>query len=101
LGELHDWLAGQHPGLRTFKAVRQKALVSAAADPHHRALYRLLADLAGEYVARYDQEPVPVDVAERSFRHLLDIVTEAEGAMTAPAARQIETLNRLAAMKLV
>jgi hypothetical protein len=101
MGELHDWLTSQHHGLKTFKAFRQKALDRAATDTHHRALYRLLAELTGEYIARYDGEPVPVDVAEYSYRYLLAIVADAEGALTAPVPTQIDLLNKLAAAKLV
>jgi hypothetical protein len=101
MGELHDWLSHQHPGLKTFKAFRHNMLYRAAADTPHRALYRLLAGLTEEYIARYDGEAVPVDVAEQTYRHLLEIVTAAEGALTAPAPQQIQILNELAAAKLV
>jgi hypothetical protein len=101
MGELHDWLTTQHQGLKTYKAFLQKALDRAAADAQHRALYRLLAELTGEYIARYDGEPVPVDVAEHSYRHLLTIVADAEGVLAAPAPAQIDVLNKLAAAKLV
>jgi hypothetical protein len=101
LGELHDWLTGQHPGLKTFKAFRQQTLDRAAADVGHRALYRLLADLAGDYISRCDAEPVPVEVAEQSYSHLLEIVGDAEASLTAPAAVQIRALNKLAAARLV
>jgi hypothetical protein len=101
MGELRDWLAGQHSGLKTFKGFRQQALDRAATDGAHRAFYRLLAELAGAYIARYDAEPVPVDVAEQSYRHLVEIVTDAEAAMTAPPPAQIAALNRLAASTLV
>ena len=101
MAELYDWLTGQHPGLKTFKAFRQKAIDRAAGDAPHRALYRLLAELTGEYIARYDGEPVPVDVADHSYRHLLAIVADAEGALSAPAPTQIDALNKLAAAKLV
>jgi hypothetical protein len=101
MGELHDWLTGQHPGLKTFKTFRQKALDRAAGDADHRAFYRLLAELTGEYIARYDGEPVPVEVAEHSYRHLLAIVTDAENVLTAPVPKQIDVLNKLAAAKLV
>jgi hypothetical protein len=101
VGELHDWLSRQHPGLKTFKAFRQQMIDRADTDTHHRALYRLLASLAGDYISRYDAEPVPVDVAEQSFRHLLALVADAEASLTAPAAQQIQALNALAAAKLV
>lgn len=101
MGELYDWLKGQHPGLKSFKALRQKARDRAEADAHHRALYRLLAEIAGEYISRYDGEPVAVEIAEQSYRHLLEIVAGAEASLTLPAAEQIRALNTLAAAKLV
>jgi hypothetical protein len=101
MGELYDWLASQHPGLKTFKAFQRMTLDRAAVDTHHRALYRLLAGLARDYIARFDAEPVPVDVAEQSYSHLLEITADAEGSLTAPAAEQVQALNRLAAAKLV
>jgi hypothetical protein len=101
VGELHDWLSHQHPGLKTFKAFRQQMIDRADADARHRALYRLLAGLAGDYISRYDGEPVPVDVALKSFQHLLEIVAEAEASLAAPAPQQIQALNTLAAARLV
>lgn len=101
MGELHDWLSRQHHGLKTFKAFRQSMLDRVASDTPHRALYRLLAGLTEEYIARYDGEAVPVDVAEQTFAHLLEIVSKAEGALTAAPQQQIQILNELAAAKLV
>ena len=101
MGELHDWLAGQHPGLKTFKAFRQRVVDHAATDIHHRALYRLLAGLVGDYISRYDGEPVPVQVADQSYRRLLEIVARTEGSLTAPVPQQIQTLNELAGASLV
>ena len=101
MGELHDWLTRQHPGLKTFKAFRQRALDRADAVATHRALYRLMAGLAGEYILRYDGEPVPVDVALQTYHHLLAIVADAEASLTAPASEQIQALNQLAAATLV
>jgi hypothetical protein len=101
MGELHDWLSQQHPGLKTFKAFRHNMLDRVATETPHRALYRLLAGLTDEYIARYDGEAVPVDVAEQTYRHLLEIVATAEGALTASPQQQIQILNELAAAKLV
>ena len=101
MSELHDWLSQQHHGLKTFKAFRNNLLDRVASDTPHRAFYRLLAGLTEEYIARYDGEAVPVDVAEATYRHLLEIVAAAEGALAAPPAEQIKTLNELAAAKLV
>lgn len=101
MGELYDWLSHQHPGLKTFKAFRHNMLDRLATDTAHRALYRLLAALTDEYIARYDGEAVPVDVAEQTFRHLLEIVATAEDSLTTPPQQQIQILNELAAAKLV
>ena len=101
MGEFHDWLSQQHHGLKTYKAFRQTLVDRAASDTPHRALYRLLAGLTEEYIARYDAEAVPVDVAERTYQHLLEVVAAAEKAVGAPAQQQIQILNELAAAKLV
>lgn len=101
MGELTDWLSQQHHGLKTYKAFRQTLLDRVATDTPHRALFRLLAGLTEEYIARYDAEAVPVDVAEETYRHLLEVVARAESALTAPAAQQVQILNELAAARLV
>ena len=101
MGEFYDWLSQQHHGLKTYKAFRKTLLDRIASDTAHRALYRLLAGLTEEYIARYDGEAVPVGVAEETYRHLLEIVAKAESALTAPAPRQVQILNELAADRLV
>ncbi len=101
MGEFTDWLSQQHHGLKTYKAFRQTLLDRASSDANHRALYRLLAGLTEEYIARYDAEAVPVEVAEETYRHLLEIVARAEKALTASPPQQIQILNELAAEKLV
>jgi hypothetical protein len=101
MGELTDWLSQQHHGLKTYKAFRQTLIDRVSSDTPHRALYRLLAGLTEEYIARYDGEAVPVEVAEQTYRHLLEIVATAEVALTAPPPKQIQILNELAAAKLV
>ena len=101
MGELYNWLSQQHHGLKTYKAFRSTLLDRIATDAQHRALYRLLAGLADEYIARYDAEAVPVEVAEETFRHLLELVAMAEGSLAVSPAEQIQTLNELAAAKLV
>ncbi|SHN67287.1 hypothetical protein [Bradyrhizobium erythrophlei] len=101
MGELHDWLSQQHHGLKTYKAFRQTLIDRVSSDAQHRALYRLLAGLTEEYIARYDAEAVPVEVADQTYRHMLEIVATAEKALTASAQQQIQILNELAAAKLV
>src|SRR5947209_3640370 len=92
LGELHDWLLSQHPGLRTYKSFHHKAPELAAPDADHRALYSLLANMAERYVSTFDEEPLPVDVAKQAYQRLLDIVDDAEKSISAPASRQVQTL---------
>lgn len=101
MGELHDWLLRQHAGLKTFKAFRQNMLDRVATDTPHRALYRLLAGVTDDYIARYDDQALPVEVAEQTYRHMLEIVARAENAMTAPPPEQLQILNELAAAELV
>jgi hypothetical protein len=100
LGTLSDWLAGQHPGLRTYKTFQEKALQLCANEAKYRALYRLLADIAGRYVTAYDEEPLPVEVARQAYEKLLALVKNAEQAIDAPFERQIEILNTVADAEL-
>jgi hypothetical protein len=100
LGELYEWLLSQHPGLRTYRSFQQKAMELASTDAEHRALYRLLAALAGRYIESFDEEPLPVDVAKRAFQRLLDVVDDAEKSIDASAPQQMQALNRVAATEL-
>lgn len=100
MGELHDWLVSQHPGLRTYKSFQSKALELASSDAEHGALYRLLASMVGRYIESFDEEPLPVDVAKQAYQRLLSIVDDAEKSVTAPAPEQVKTLNRVAATEL-
>jgi hypothetical protein len=100
LTDLRDWLAGQHPGLRTYKSFQEKALQLCATDVEHRALYRLLANLAGHYVATFDEEPLPVDVAKHAYETFLDLVEEGDRSIGETAERQLAALNRIASAEL-
>jgi hypothetical protein len=96
LGILSEWLAGQHSGLRTYKTFQEKALQLSVSEAKYRALYRLLADIAGRYVTAYDEKPLPVEVAKRAYEKFMALVKNAEQAIDAPAERQIEMLNTIA-----
>lgn len=100
LGELTTWLSSQHPGLRTYKAFRNKTLQLSASDSEHRALYALLAAMASRYIESFDEEPLPVKTADRAYEKLLKIVSEAEGSTSAPPSQQIQVLNRVASTEL-
>ena len=45
------------------------------------ALYRLLASMIDPYIDSFDEEPLPVDVADENFARVLDIVRYAEGSV--------------------
>src|SRR4029077_2461429 len=96
MGNLRDWLADQHPGLGTYKSFREKALELSATDAEHRALYRLLSNLAGHYVATFDEEPLPVDTAKRAYDTFLDLIEEGDRSIGASAEQQLAALNRIA-----
>ena len=98
--ELRDWLNGQHPGLRTYKSFRDKALALCATDAEHRALYRLLANLAGHYITAFDEEPLPTDVAKHAYDVFLDLVEEGDRSIGAPVEQQLAALNKIAAAEL-
>jgi hypothetical protein len=100
LSELHQWLLGQHPGLRTYRSFQQRALELASSDAEHRALYRLLASIAGRYIESFDEEPLPVDVAKQAYQRLLNVVNVAEQSIDASACQQVQTLNSVAATEL-
>jgi hypothetical protein len=100
VGTLSDWLAGQHPGLRTYKAFQEKALRLSVTEADYRALYRLLADIAGRYVAAFDEKPVPVEVAKHAYDKLLGLVKSAEQSIGGSSERQVETLNMIAGAEL-
>jgi len=53
------------------------------------------------FIASFDEEPLPVSVAESTYRRLLDVVLDAENAVTLAPDRQIDALNRIAAVQLV
>jgi hypothetical protein len=100
LGELTTWLSSQHPGLQTYKAFRNKTLQLSTSDAAHRALYALLGAMAGRYIESFDEEPLPVETADRAYQKLLGIVSEAEGSTSASASRQIQVLNHVASVEL-
>jgi hypothetical protein len=95
--ELHTWLSQQHHGLRTFRAFQQKLDDVSRADPGQRALCRLLDTLVGSYVDRFDEEPLPVEVADLAYQRLLDLVASLD--LNAGSDRRMAD-NRVAACDL-
>jgi hypothetical protein len=96
--ELHSWLSHQHPGLRTYVALLQKTDELARTDADHRAIFRLLSSIIDPFIDSFDEEPLP---AEATFRRLLDVVRDAEDAITLSPDRQIDAMNKIAGVELV
>ena len=70
MNDLHALLSLQHRGLRTFKIFQQKLETLSRDKPEHRALRRLLSCLVGSYLEAFDEEPLPVAVADRAYHRL-------------------------------
>jgi hypothetical protein len=99
--ELHSWLSHQHPGLKTYVALQQKTNELARTDADHRAIYKLLSSIIDPFIESFDEDPLPAGVAEATFLRLLDVVREAEDAISLAPEKQIDALNKIAAVELV
>ncbi len=100
MDSLLTWLKPQHSGLRTYKAFQQKVLQLAATDRRHLALYHMLATLVGRFIETYEEQPLPVDVADEALKRLIALVEKAAKSLTGSAADQLEVLNLIAAADL-
>ena len=98
MNDLHTWLSQQHHGLRTFRAFQQKLDDVSKSDPEQRALCRLLNAVVDSYVDTFDEEPLPVAVADLAYRRLLDLVASLD--ISASAERRLADINRVAACDL-
>jgi len=98
MNDLYTWLSQQHHGLRTFRAFQQKLDDLSQADPEQRALCRLLSDIVGSYVDTFDEEPLPVAVADRAHLRLLELMASLD--FSAGADRRLADINRVAACDL-
>ena len=98
---LYSWLAVQHPGLRTYKAFRAKAQELARADREHRAFYKLLSNMVEPFIDTYNGEVLPTKLAEETFRRLLNVVQNAENAITLSPEVEMGAMNEIASVKLI
>ena len=98
MNDLHTWLSQQHHGLRTFRTFQKKLDDLSTAAPEQRALCRLLNVVVGSYVETFDEEPLPVAVADRAYYRLLDLVASVD--FGASADRRLADINRVAACDL-
>ncbi len=53
------------------------------------------------YIDSFDEEPLPVDVADEVFARVLDIVRYAEDSVSRGSADQIQALDKVAAVELI
>src|ERR1700761_6464088 len=98
MNDLYAWLSQQHHGLRTYRGFQQKLDVLGGHDPDQLALCRLLGGIVNSYVETFDEEPLPVEVADRAHRRLLDLVGSLDFA--AGIDRRLADINRVAAFDL-
>jgi hypothetical protein len=99
MNDLHTWLSQQHHGLRTFRTFQQKLDDLGNGDPGQRAVCRLLNSIVGSYVETFDEEPLPVAVADRAYQRLLDVVAGLD--FDGNADRRLADINRVAALDLL
>lgn len=98
MNDLHAWLSQQHHGLRTFRTFQQKLEILGRDDPAQRGLCRLLSELVGSYIEAFDEDPLPVDIADAAYRHLLSLVESID--LTAGPERRLADINRVAEHRL-
>jgi len=98
MNDLYAWLSQQHHGLRTFRTFQQKLATLSRDEPGQRALCRLLNSLVGGYIEAFDEEPLPVAVADRAYQRLLDLVASLD--FRGGADLRLADLNRVAACEL-
>jgi hypothetical protein len=98
MNDLHTWLSQQHHGLRTFRTFQQKLDDLGNGDPGQRAMCLLLKGIVGSYIDTFDEEPLPVAVADRAYRRLLDAVAGLD--FDGNADRRLADINRVAALDL-
>jgi hypothetical protein len=94
MNDLYAWLSQQHHGLRTFRTFQQKLATLSRDNPGQRALCRLLGSLVDGYIEAFDEEPLPVAVADRAYQRLLDLVASLD--FRANADHRLADLDRVA-----
>lgn len=97
--DLHIWLSRQHHGLRTLKTFQQKLDALGRQEPAQQGLCALLNRLVGGYIETFDEAPLPVEVADRVYGRLLDLVGSLD--LQADPDRRLADINRVAACNLL
>ena len=99
MNELYTWVSQQHHGLRTFKSFQQKLESLSRDEPEQRGLYRLLSYVVGDYIEAFDEEPLPVEVADHAHRRLLELLASLD--VQANSNRRLADINRVASFDLL
>jgi hypothetical protein len=100
LKELNAWLSTQHNGLKSYSAFQSRVLQLAKDQQQNAALLHLLAMLAERFISTYDESPLPVEVADRAFAKLKQLVQKSTEWELAPDADRIALLNEIARTEL-
>jgi hypothetical protein len=98
MNELYKWVSQQHHGLRTFKTFQQKLESLSRDESEQRGLYRLLSNVVGGYIEAFDEEPLPVEVADQVHRRLLELLASLD--VQANSDRRLADINRVASLDL-
>jgi hypothetical protein len=99
MNDLYAWFSQQHHGLRTFKTFQQKLESLSRDEPEQRGLYRLLGSVVARYVEAFDEEPLPIAVADHAHDRLLGLLASLD--LKATADRRLADINRVAASDLL
>ena len=99
MNTLHTWLSKQHHGLHTFREFQQRLYEACKDQPDQQALCRLLSIVVSNYVDAFDEEPLPVAVADHAYQRLLDLVADLD--FSASAEQRLATINRVATSDLL
>jgi hypothetical protein len=99
MNDLCTWFSHQHHGLRAFRNFQQKLESLSRDEPEQRGLYRLLSGLVGSYIETFDEEPLPVAVADHAHERLLELLASLDPQ--ANPARRLADINRIAASDLL
>ncbi len=99
MNELHHWLSQQHHGLRTFRAFQQQVETLSRNQPEQRAVCGLLGCLVSRFVEAFDEDPLPVAVADQAYSRLLGLVASLD--FKASAEHRLADVNRVAAFDLL
>jgi hypothetical protein len=99
MNELYTWVSRQHHGLRTFQTFQQNLENLSRDEPQQRGLYRLLSNLVGSYIEAFDEDPLPVEIADRAHHRLLDLLASLD--LEAASDRRLADINRVAGCDLL